>query len=262
MATTATTDALRAEARELLARLSETPAGDPAREVIRNELVVLQMPLVHHLAGRFRDRGEPLDDLVQVATIGLINAIDRFDVSRDVEFSTFATPTILGEIKRHFRDRGWAIRVPRRLQEMRQSIRVATESLTQELGREPTIEDLADHLGVGTEDVLEGMESGMAYSTIPLDPLIEPDDDSIGLAAQLGANDPGLHLVEERATLAPALARLPERERTILKYRFVDGLTQTQIAEKVGLSQMHVSRVLTRTLAQLRRHLEDPTAAR
>lgn len=245
----------RQHARDLLGQLSVLTDDDPAREKIREELVILQMPLVRHLATRFRDRGEPLDDLIQVGTIGLINAIDRFDTSRDVEFSTFATPTILGEIKRHFRDRGWAIRVPRRLQEMRKSISTATETLTQSLGREPTVEDLAEHLGLGVEDILEGLESGLAYSTVPLDPLIDPDDESFGLAARLGSADPELAHVEERAVLAPHLAQLPERERLILKYRFVDGLTQMEIAESVGISQMHVSRVLTRTLAQLRNQL-------
>jgi len=249
-------DAVRDLLREL-SSIKGTAENDVRREEIREQLVLLQMPLVHHLAGRFRDRGEPLDDLVQVATIGLINSIDRFDVERGVEFSTFATPTILGEIKRHFRDRGWAIRVPRRLQEMRQSLNVATESLTHSLGRTPTVEELAEHLGLGVEDVLEGMESSQAYSTVPLDPLAPPDSDSVGLAARLGAADPEMNLVEQRAMLAPALAELPERERSILRYRFVDGLTQTEIADQIGISQMHVSRLLTRTLAQLRRHLTE-----
>lgn len=250
-------EAHRERVRELLGTLSTLTQDDPEREHVREELVVLQMPLVQHLAGRFRDRGEPLEDLVQVATIGLLNSIDRFDVERGVEFSTFATPTILGEIKRHFRDRGWAIRVPRRLQEMRQSLTQATEALTHELGRTPNVEELAERLGLGVEDVLEGMESGQAYSTVPLDPLIEPGDDSVGLAARLGALDPDMGLVENRAVLAPVLAELPERERAILRYRFVDGLTQTEIADKLGISQMHVSRILTRTLAQLQRRLVD-----
>jgi len=250
----------RHRVRGLLEQLATMDEQDPRRDGVRDELVVLQLPLVHHLAGRFRDRGESMDDLVQVGTIGLINSIDRFDVTREVEFSTFATPTILGEIKRHFRDRGWSIRVPRRLQELRKTILTETEQLTHALGREPTVEDLALSMGLGVEDVLEGMESGLAYSTVSLDPLIEPDDDSTGLAARIGAADPNMALVEERAVLAPALAQLPERERIILKHRFADGLTQTEIAERVGISQMHVSRVIARTLSRLRHQLDDGSA--
>ncbi|HVQ87874.1 MAG TPA: SigB/SigF/SigG family RNA polymerase sigma factor [Actinomycetes bacterium] len=245
----------REEVRELLTSLASPDTPEIERAVIRDRLVLLQMPLVHHLAGRFRDRGEPIEDLVQVATIGLINSVDRFEMDRGVEFSTFATPTILGEIKRHFRDRGWAIRVPRRLQEMRQSLSQATEALTHELGRAPSVAEIAERLGLGAEDVLEGMESAQAYSTVPLDPLVELGDDTMGLAARLGSMDPEMGLVEDRAVLAPILAELPDRERAILRYRFVDGLTQTEIAERIGISQMHVSRTLTRTLAQLRRRL-------
>jgi RNA polymerase sigma-B factor len=258
MGTSETTERRRQRVRELLERLAALPHGDPTRDAVREQLVAEQLPLVHHLAGRFRDRGESMDDLVQVGSIGLLNAIDRFDLSREVEFSTFATPTILGEIKRHFRDRGWAIRVPRRLQELRKTILTESEELTHALGRDPTAQEVADKLGLGLEDILEAMESGLAYSTVSIDPLVEPSDDSLGLAARIGAADPNMALVEERAVLAPALAQLPERDRAILTFRFAEGLTQTQIADRVGISQMHVSRIITRTLAQLRAQLADP----
>jgi RNA polymerase sigma-B factor len=238
----------------LLVELQTLPVDDPRRARIRDELVELLIPLAHHLAGRFRDRGEPLDDLQQVAMIGLINAIDRFDPSAGFEFSTFATPTILGEIKRHFRDRGWAIRVPRRLQEMRQTLNVATEELTQQLGRQPTSRELAAHLGIGVEDVLEGMQSSMAYSTVSIDPLIR-DEGETTLSERLGIRDAAMEAVENREALTAAVASLPARERKIIHLRYVEGMTQTQIAEDIGVSQMHVSRLLARVLAQLRREL-------
>lgn len=248
--------AARARSRELFHRLAALPPEHPERQGVRDALVELHLPLVEHLARRFRDRGEPLDDLVQVGTIGLIKAVDRFDVDRGLEFSTYATPTIVGEIKRHFRDRGWAIRVPRRLQELRLALGRATEQLSHDLGRAPTVAELAARLGTSEEEVLEGLESAQAYATVSLD-AGDGDDDLPGVLEGLGADDEALEGVEYRESLRPLLARLPARERRILMLRFFGGLSQSQIAAEVGLSQMHVSRLLARSLAQLRAGLLD-----
>lgn len=234
--------------------MAEHEPADGAYQHARGQLVELHLPLVEHLARRFRDRGEPLDDLIQVGTIGLIKSVDRFDPQRGVEFSTYATPTIIGEIKRHFRDKGWSVRVPRRLQEMRQHITVATEELNHRLGRSPTVAEIAEHLGCSHEDVLEGLESANAYSTISLDAGTDTDD-TPSMLDVLGADDDALDGVEHRESLRPLLAALPPRERTILVLRFFRGMTQSQIATHLGISQMHVSRLLARTLTQLREGL-------
>lgn len=244
----------REAARALFVRLSVLPDGSPERVELRNQLVRMHIPLVEHLARRFRNRGEPLDDLTQVATIGLIKSVDRFDHERGVEFSTYATPTIVGEIKRHFRDKGWAVRVPRRLQELRLSLTTATSELSQRHGRSPTVHELAEHLGISEEDVLEGLESANAYSTLSLD-VPDSDDESPAVADTLGATDEALEGVEYRESLKPLLAQLPPREQKILVLRFFRNMTQSQIAAEVGISQMHVSRLLARTLAQLREKL-------
>ena len=249
----------RARERELVAVLAATGPEDPAHRRARDELVTLHLPLVQFLARRFRDRGEPLEDLVQVGTIGLINAVDRFDPERGVEFSTFATPTVVGEIKRHFRDKGWAIRVPRRLQELRISLGQATAELSQRWGRAPTVAELAAHLGISDDEVIEGLEGAQAYSTTSLDAQTggDGDDAAPSLVDRLGAEDLDLEAVEHRAALRPLLAALPARERRILTLRFFHGMTQSQIAEEVGISQMHVSRLLAASLATLRAGLAD-----
>ncbi len=245
----------RAESKALLIRLAELDPADPEHADVRDRLVRLHMPLVEHLARRFRNRGEPLDDLVQVATIGLIKSVDRYDPQRGVEFSTYATPTIVGEVKRHFRDKGWAVRVPRRLQELRLQLTSATAALAQDLGRSPTVAELATQLGISEEDVLEGLESANAYSTLSLDAPDGGDDDRPPVGDTLGEADESLEGVEYRESLRPLLGQLPEREKKILLLRFFGGMTQSQIAEQVGISQMHVSRLLARTLAQLREGL-------
>jgi RNA polymerase sigma-B factor len=245
----------RIRARELFVRLSELPESDPTRSRLRDELVELHLPLVEYLARRFRNRGEMLDDLVQVATIGLIKSVDRFDLERGVEFSTYATPTIVGEIKRHFRDKGWAIRVPRRLQELKLSLAKATSELSQKNGRAPTVAELAQHLEMSEEDVLEGLESANAYSAVSLDAPDTGDDDSPAVADSLGTTDDSLEGVEYRESLKPLLEKLPPREKKILLLRFFGNMTQSQIAAELGISQMHVSRLLARTLAQLREGL-------
>jgi len=242
----------RERSRALFAQLVAVHGSPVDRSRVRGELVELHLPLVEHCARRFLNRGEPFEDLVQVGTIGLIKAVDRFDSDRGVEFSTYATPTILGEIKRHFRDKGWAIRVPRRLQELRMSIAVATGELSQRLGRSPTPREVAERLGVTVEDVLEGLESANAYATVSLD-AGEGNSDGIGsMLATMGATDDALDHVEIRESIRPLIDQLPAREKQILLLRFFKQMTQSQIAEEVGISQMHVSRLLTRTLAELR----------
>ena len=242
-------------AREMFLRLGELPEDAPERTRLREQLVEAHLPLVEYLARRFRNRGEPLDDLIQVATIGLIKSVDRFDLERGVEFSTYATPTIVGEIKRHFRDKGWAIRVPRRLQELKLSLTKATSELSQKNGRSPTVAELATHLGMTEEEILEGLESANAYSAVSLDAPDGGDDDSPAVADSLGMMDDALEGVEYRESLKPLLEQLPPREKKILMLRFFGNMTQSQIAGELGISQMHVSRLLARTLAQLRQGL-------
>jgi RNA polymerase sigma-B factor len=246
----------RERTRALFQEMQAAPEGDPARQRARDALVEQHLPLVEHLARRFRNRGEPYDDLVQVATIGLIKSVDRFDLERGVEFSTYATPTIVGEIKRHFRDKGWAVRVPRRLQELRLSLAAATSELSQRNGRAPTVSELAQHLRISDEEVLEGLESANAYSTLSLDAGDSGSgDEPMPVSETLGVEDEGLEGVEYRESLKPMLERLPAREKKILMLRFFKNMTQSEIAAEVGISQMHVSRLLARTLAQLREGL-------
>jgi len=246
------TDEERARERELFAIVQDPSSSDAQRTVARNELVTLHLPLVTFLARRFRDRGEPLEDLVQVGTIGLINAVDRFDSDRGFEFSSFATPTIIGEIKRHFRDKGWAIRVPRRAQELRMMLTQATAELSQSSGRSPTVRELAAHLKITEDEVIDGIEAAAAYSTTSLDAHLGNDEDASTIADFMGDEDPDLGNVDDREALRPLLAALPARERQILGMRFFQGMTQGQIASELNISQMHVSRLLARSLATLR----------
>ena len=245
----------RARAKALFVTMANLPDGSPERHAIRDQLVETHLPLVEYLARRFRNRGELHDDLVQVATIGLIKSVDRFDIERGVEFSTYATPTIVGEIKRHFRDKGWAIRVPRRLQELKLSLAKATGELSQRNGRSPTVAELAVFLEMSEDDILEGLESANAYSTVSLDTPESGDSDSLAVADTLGVIDESLEGVEYRESLKPLLDQLPPREKRILLLRFFGNMTQSQIATDLGISQMHVSRLLARTLAQLREGL-------
>jgi RNA polymerase sigma-B factor len=233
-------------------------ATEEEKATHRERLVEQYIGLVEFLARRFRNRGEPLEDLVQVGTIGLLKAIDRFDLEREVEFSTYATPTIVGELKRHFRDKGWAVRVPRRLQELHLELTKTVSLLGQELGRSPTVAEIAESTGTDEETVLEGLEIAQAYNFTSLDAPIESDDGgSTSFADQLGQQDEHLENLEYRASLAPEMAKLPDRERTILYLRFFKGLTQSEIADRLGISQMHVSRLLNRTLGQLREAFEE-----
>lgn len=218
----------------------------------RDALVQTHMGLAEHLARRFTGRGESLDDLTQVAYLALVKAADRFDVAREIEFATFAAPTILGEIKRHFRDKGWSVRVPRQLQELRIALTRAVEDLTHELHRSPMVSELAERLSVSEDEVLQGLEVGRAYNAQSIDPLVDPDEESSAHSAAVGSVDPSFELVDDRHALRPLIAELPDRERRLLEMRFFRNMTQTEIAGELGISQMHVSRLLTRTLAQLR----------
>ncbi len=247
----------RKRSAELFQVLRDTDVPDDERDEARDSLVHLHLPLVEHCARRFRNRGEPLEDLVQVGTIGLIKSIDRFDSDRGVEFSTYATPTIIGEIKRYFRDKGWAIRVPRRLQELRMQIGAASAELTQSLGRSPTPRELAEAIGCSVEEIVEGIESSNAYSTLSLDASDDGDDGAATMLDAIGMHDEGLEHVEIRESIKPLLDRLEPREKKILLLRFFRNMTQSQIADEIGVSQMHVSRLLNRTLDQLRSSLEE-----
>jgi RNA polymerase sigma-B factor len=239
----------------LRAKFVEFAASGDVR--VRDELVAAHLGLAEYLARRFANRGEPLDDLVQVASLGLLKAVDRFDPDRGVEFSTYATHTIVGELKRHFRDRGWAIRAPRRMQELYLRLGKVVATLGQELGRSPTIAELAQEVQVSEEEVLEALEAGQAYRFASLDAPAGGDSEGETLVSKLGSDDPGLADAEHRATLSPLLATLPPREQTILQLRFFDGLTQSEIATRLGISQMHVSRLLGRSVAQLRAAAES-----
>ena len=250
----------RDDTRRLFAELRDTDDERRAAE-LRATLTQLHLPLVEYLAKRFKDRGEPLDDLVQVGSVGLLKAIDRFDLDRGVEFSTYATPTIVGELKRYFRDKGWAIRVPRRLQELSLRMNKIIAQLTQQLGRAPTVAEIADAAEVSEEEVLEALESGQAYSTASLDAPSGDEDDAAQRLERLGEDDVAFENLEYFASLAPLIEQLPERERRILYLRFFKGMTQSKIAEEVGISQMHVSRLLTRVLAFLREGMEETEPA-
>lgn len=229
-----------------------------ADQAAREELITRYLPLVRSLARRFSSRGQPVEDLIQVGSIGLIKAIDRFDIERGVELSTYATPTILGEIKRYFRDKGWAVKVPRALQDLNIRLNKVIEQLTVEFNRSPTISELAEACGVTEEEVLEALESGRAYNSLSLFSSGSSDDeDSLELLDYLGREEEEYELVEQRRFLAPAMNQLDERERLILHLRFFEGMTQTQIAVRVGISQMHVSRLIRKSIDLLRQNMVD-----
>jgi RNA polymerase sigma-B factor len=219
----------------------------------REQLIEQYLSLVRSLARRYSYRGEQLEDLVQIGSIGLIKAIDRFDLERGVELTTYATPNIIGEIKRHFRDKGWSVRVPRGLQELNVQLSRLVEQLTVQLGRSPTIPELAKAAGVEEEEVLEALESGRAYTSLSLSVGGGGgDDDDLDPLESLGTEEHQYEVSEDRAVLAPGFRALDERERRILQLRFFEGLTQSQIAQQVGISQMHVSRLIRRSLEKIR----------
>jgi RNA polymerase sigma-B factor len=219
----------------------------------RRLLIEQMMPLVRTLVRRYVNRGESLDDLIQVGCVGLIKAVDRFDVSRELRFSTFAVPTIRGEIKRHFRDRAWSIRVSRGIQELNAKVGREADRLSGVLGRSPTIEELGEATESSVEQVLEALQGAQAYNTVPLD---EPVGDDGEAAERCGAEDPNFAVAEQRVELARGLETLPERERSIILLRFFEGRTQREIADRIGISQMHVSRLLRRSVERMRNQLE------
>lgn len=226
------------------------PSGHTIDAAERERLIVEHLPLVRGLARRYADRGEPLDDLVQVGTIGLIKAIDRFEPDRGFKLASFATPTILGEIRRHFRDRSWTVRVPRGIQEARAQISHAVAELSAENGRSPSVREISESTGLSMDDVLDALAAGSAQRPAPLASPGGDGEDDPGIS--VGSEDEGFERAEARATLDSGLAELPARERVILHLRFEEGMTQSQIAERIGVSQMHVSRLIRRALEALR----------
>ena len=222
----------------------------------RDAIVERCLPLADHIARRFDGRGEPRDDLVQVARVGLVNAVIRFNVDAGSDFVSFAVPTIMGEVRRHFRDNSWSVKVPRRLKELHLRLGAATAELSQRLGRAPTPSELAAELEMYREEIVEGLVAGSSYNTLSIDGAGGGTDEAPAIADTLGDVDLNLDQIENRESLRPLLASLPERERQVLLLRFFESMTQTQIAERVGISQMHVSRLLAKSLARLRDQLE------
>jgi RNA polymerase sigma-B factor len=236
------------EDRRLLCRYRAS--GDP---VAREQLVERFLPLARQLARRYQRGGEQLDDLVQVASLGLLKAIDRFDPARETAFSSFAVPTILGELKRHFRDKGWSVRVPRDLQEMAVRVDRVADEMAREIGRAPTPGEIAERTGASLEQVLEAREASAAYRAVSLDrPRSEDDEDGDSYADAFGAEDPGFGLAEDSATVDRLMRVLTDREREVLRLRFEEDLTQSEIGQRVGVSQMHVSRLIRQSIARLR----------
>jgi RNA polymerase sigma-B factor len=245
----ATTNAARAQREQDLLRRVHVDGDRRARDVLAEEM----LPLARALAGRYANRGEPLDDLVQVACVGIMKAIDGFDITRQVRFSSYATPTVLGEIKRHFRDKTWAMRVPRGLQELQLQVAKARDKLTNELGRSPTVQEIAASIAAPFEEVLATIQSVSARRTRSLD---EPTGEDVTLADSLGIADPELERAEIRALLDGAFDVLSARDQEVLRLRFAEDLTQTEIAERIGVSQMQVSRLIRQSLARLRIDIE------
>lgn len=246
-----------AAADALLDELATLEPDDERGDRLRDRIVAIYHPLVRSIAARFRGRGEDPDDIEQVAAIGLVKAVMRFDPQRGSGFLSYAVPTMMGEVRRHFRDTAWSVRVPRRLSELSVSLGAAVRELNQENGRSPTPRELAERLSISVDEVQEVLDSSQYYRSASLDATLEGDE-SGGLLGRLGVDDHGFEVAELRALLQPALAKIAERERQILAMRFFDGMTQAQIAEHIGLSQMQVSRLLTRTLAELRAELQAP----
>ena len=236
-------------------------------EYQRQRVVIIErcLPLANHIARRFSNRGEPLEDLVQVARMGLVQAVDRFDAENGADFLAFAVPTMMGEVRRHFRDHGWSVKVPRRLKELNAQLKRSGEELSHQLGRAPTASEVAAHLGIDREDVVQAQIASSAYSTLssdaPTPAGASDDDDGRSVSSSLGDLDGNLDKVLDVETVRPLLAALPEREQSVLWLRFFENMTQTQIGERLGISQMHVSRLLARSLATLREQVQTPQPA-
>ncbi|AQT76029.1 MULTISPECIES: SigB/SigF/SigG family RNA polymerase sigma factor [Streptomyces] len=253
------TDDARSLSVALFHRLRSLAEGTAEYSYVRNTLVELNLSLVKYAARRFRNRSEPFEDIVQVGTIGLIKAINRYDVERGVEFATFAVPTITGEMKRFFRDTSWSVKVPRRLQELRLDMAKCCDAMEQDLGRRPTDHELAEHLGVSDDALAEGRQAANCYVAESLSTSVGQDADGGALPRSLGSEEEAYERIEDLETLKPLLNALGERDRLVLQLRFGEELTQSQIGERLGISQMHVSRLLSRIMARLRTGmLEDP----
>ncbi|WP_275106970.1 RNA polymerase sigma factor SigF [Nocardia arthritidis] len=236
----------------LFGRMAEAASGSAERATIRDQLISRCIPLADHIARKFSGRGEPFDDLTQVARVGLVHAVDRFDIERGSNFLSFAVPTIMGEVRRYFRDNTWAMRVPRRVKETHLRIGAAIDALSQTLGRSPTAKEIAAELGVDPDEVMQAVIAGNAYQPSSIDAASAGRDTEASLLDTLGEEESQFDRVEEYVAIRPLLAGLPERERRILTMRFFESMTQTQIAQQMGISQMHVSRILSKTLARLR----------
>lgn len=251
-----TQDGEFAAAEPLFAEMASLPTDDARREDLRDRIVTIYHPLARSIAGRFRGRGESAEDLEQVAALGLVKAVIRFDPGRGIDFLGYAIPTMMGEVRRHFRDTAWSVRLPRRLSELYVTLNSTIRELTQENGRAPTPRDLAERLEITVDEVQEGLEAGQYYRSASLD--ASPDDDDGALLGTMGIVDGQYDSAEIRVLLGPALEKVPSRERRILMMRFFDDMTQSQIAREIGLSQMQVSRLLSRTLQKIRSELAEP----
>ena len=249
------------ELTEMFRHLKIFDEGSPAFRRQRDEIIKRSLPLADHIARRYGGRGEPFDDLVQAARAGLVNAVNRFDVDNGADFLSFAVPTMMGEVRRHFRDYGWAVKVPRRVKELQPQLVRARAELSQQLGRAPKISEVAGHLGIARDLVVEATVGGAHYSTMSTDMPAGPGDDYRPFGDALGDIDPNLDKALDIETVRPLIAALPERQRTVLTLRFFENLTQTQIGERIGCSQMHVSRLLAKALDTLRSHVGEPKLA-
>jgi RNA polymerase sigma-B factor len=242
------------------ARLAELPDG-PERQALRDSIVRSWLPMAERVAGRYRGKGESVEDLTQVAALGLVKAVDRYDPDRGNAFESYAVPTITGEIKRHFRDHMWVLHVPRRVQDVRNRVRSALKDLSQTMqGDRPTVAEIAEYADLSEDEVRTGLEALDSFAALSLDAELPGGDDGYALADALGAPDSGFDLVVDREAVKPALSRLAERERTILYLRFFGGMTQSRIAEQLGISQMHVSRLLSNCCATLREEILEDAA--
>jgi RNA polymerase sigma-B factor len=254
----------RSEYADVTLMFSRLAALDPESSQARRQreaIIERCLPLADHIARRFRNRGEPLEDLVQVARVGLMNAVNRYNVDNGAEFIAFAVPTIMGEVRRHFRDHGWSVKVPRRLKDLNAQLKRSREELSHQLGRAPTASEIAADLGIDRDEVVQGQIASSAYSTLSSDAPIGGDDgsdDTRSVTTTIGDVDANLDKVLDVATLRPLLTALPEREQTVLRLRFFENMTQTQIAARLGISQMHVSRLLARSLNGLRQQVRAP----
>ncbi|WP_094295386.1 SigB/SigF/SigG family RNA polymerase sigma factor [Mycobacterium neumannii] len=247
-----------ADVTEMFRRVKALDEGSLPYRRQREAIVDRTLPLADHVARRYRNRGEPIDDLVQAARVGLVNAVNRFDPDNGADFLSFAIPTIMGEVRRHFRDYGWAVKVPRRLKDLQGQLVKARAELAQNIGRAPTPSEVAAHLGIEREAVMEATIASSNYSTLSTDVQASADDEFRSVGDTLGDIDPNIDKVVDLETVRPLIAALPEREKTVLVLRFFESMTQTQIAERMGYSQMHVSRLLAQALRRLREQVREP----